>query len=99
MHFRSVALSMGGQGESGITLREVMREITVVPETKLAIELLQEFQERRHHIAIVVDEFGSTVGLVTAEDVLAQIVGELEDEFDISRSPLFSSTEAMPLDG
>jgi CBS domain containing-hemolysin-like protein len=99
MHFRSVALSMGGQGQSGITLREVMREITVVPETKLAIELLQEFQERRRHIAIVVDEFGSTVGLVTAEDVLEQIVGELEDEFDISRSPLLSTTGAMSLDG
>jgi CBS domain containing-hemolysin-like protein len=99
MHFRSVALSMGGHGESGITLREVMREITVVPETKLAIELLQEFQERRRHIAIVVDEFGSTVGLVTAEDVLEQVVGELEDEFDISRSPLLSTTGAMSLDG
>src|SRR6266851_4376362 len=99
MHFRSVALSMGGQGESGITLREVMREITVVPETKLAIELLQEFQERRRHIAIVVDEFGSTDGLVTAEDVLEQVVGELEDEFDISRSPLLSTTGAMSLDG
>jgi CBS domain containing-hemolysin-like protein len=99
MHFRSVALSMGGQGESGLTLRGVMREITVVPETKLAIELLQEFQERRRHIAIVVDEFGSTVGLVTAEDVLEQVVGELEDEFDISRSPLLSTTGAMSLDG
>ena len=99
MHFRTVALSMGGQGESGITLREVMREITVVPETKLAIELLQEFQERRRHIAIVVDEFGSTVGLVTAEDVLEQVVGELEDEFDISRSPLLSTTGVMSLDG
>src|SRR5580693_6265116 len=99
MHFRSVALSMGGQGQSGITLREVMREITVVPETKLAIELLQEYQERRRHIAIVVDEFGSTVGLVTAEDVLEQIVGELEDEFDISKSPLLSTTGAMSLDG
>ncbi len=99
MHFRTVALSMGGQGESGITLREVMREITVVPETKLAIELLQEFQERRRHIAIVVDEFGSTVGLVTAEDILEQVVGELEDEFDISRSPLLSTTGAMSLDG
>ncbi len=99
IHFRSVALSMGGQGESGLTLREVMREITVVPETKLAIELLQEFQERRRHIAIVVDEFGSTVGLVTAEDVLEQVVGELEDEFDISKSPLLSTTGAMTLDG
>jgi putative hemolysin len=99
MHFRSVALSMGGQGESGLTLREVMREITVVPETKLALELLQEFQERRRHIAIVVDEFGSTVGLVTAEDVLEQVVGELEDEFDVSKSPLLSTTGAMMLDG
>jgi CBS domain containing-hemolysin-like protein len=99
MHFRSVALSMGGHGESGLTVRDIMREITVVPETKLAIELLQEFQERRRHIAIVVDEFGSTVGLVTAEDVLEQVVGELEDEFDISRSPLLSTTGAMSLEG
>jgi putative hemolysin len=99
MHFRSVALSMGGRGESGLTIREVMREITVVPETKLAIDLLQEFQERRRHIAIVVDEFGSTVGLVTAEDVLEQVVGELEDEFDISRSPLLSTTGVMSLEG
>jgi putative hemolysin len=99
IHFRSVALSMGAQGESGLTIREVMREITVVPETKLAIDLLQEFQERRRHIAIVVDEFGSTVGLVTAEDVLEQVVGELEDEFDISRSPLLSTTGVMSLEG
>jgi CBS domain containing-hemolysin-like protein len=99
MHFRTVALSMGGKGESGLTIRNVMRELTVVPETKLAIELLQEFQERRRHIAIAVDEFGSTVGLVTAEDILEQIVGELEDEFDISRSPLLSTTGAMVLEG
>src|SRR3984957_2225799 len=99
MHFRAVALSLGGKGESPLTLRQVMRELILVPETKLAIELLQEFQERRRHIAIVVDEFGSTVGLVTAEDVLEQIVGELEDEFDISKSPLLSTTGAMVLDG
>ncbi|MDQ2834990.1 MAG: hemolysin family protein [Acidobacteriota bacterium] len=99
MHFRTVALSLGGKGESPLTLRQVMRELAVVPETKLAVELLQEFQERRRHIAIVVDEFGSTVGLVTAEDVLEQIVGELEDEFDISKSPLLSTTGVMSLDG
>ncbi|WP_433965524.1 CBS domain-containing protein [Tunturiibacter gelidiferens] len=93
MHFRTVALSLGGKGESALTLRQVMRELTVVPETKLAIELLQEFQERRRHIAIVVDEFGSTVGLVTAEDVLEQIVGELEDEFDVSKSPCSAPPE------
>ncbi len=99
MHFRTVALSMGGQGQSRLNLSQIMHEITVVPETKLAIELLQEFQERRRHIAIVVDEFGSTVGLVTAEDILEQVVGELDDEFDISKSPLLSTTGAMSLDG
>jgi putative hemolysin len=100
MHFRSVALALGGKGESGLTLRQVMRELDVVPETKLAIELLQDFQERRRHIAIVVDEFGSTVGLVTAEDALEQIVGELDDEFDTApRSAVFDSAGVMSLDG
>ncbi len=100
MHFRSVSLGLGGAGNSGLTLRQVMREVIVVPETKLAVELLQEFQERRRQIAIVVDEFGSTVGLVTAEDALEQIVGELEDEFDTSnRTTLFSSPGVMSLDG
>jgi putative hemolysin len=100
MHFRSVALSLGGKSESTLTIRQVMREVAVVPETKLAIELLQEFQERRRHIAIVVDEFGSTVGLVTAEDALEEIVGELDDEFDIgSRSTLLNTAAVMSLDG
>ena len=61
-----------------------MRDVFVVPETKLAVDLLQEFQLRRRQIAVVVDEFGSTVGIVTAEDVLEQVVGEVEDEFDIA---------------
>ena len=100
MHFRSVALSLGGKGTSGLTVRQVMREVIVVPETKLAVELLQEFQERRRQIAIVVDEFGSIVGLVTAEDALEQIVGELEDEFDIaSKTSMLSNAGVMSLDG
>jgi CBS domain containing-hemolysin-like protein len=76
-----------------------MRELTVVPETKLAIELLQEFQERRRHIAVVVDEFGSTVGIVTAEDLIEQIVGELDDEFDIARPSLLGTAGVISLDG
>jgi CBS domain containing-hemolysin-like protein len=100
MHFRSVSLGLGGAGTSGLTVRQVMREVLVVPETKLAVDLLQEFQVRRRQIAIVVDEFGSTMGLVTAEDALEQIVGELEDEFDIAgRTMPFSSTGVMSLDG
>jgi CBS domain containing-hemolysin-like protein len=100
MHFRAVALGLGGAVDSGLTLRQVMRDVFVVPETKLAVELLQEFQERRRQIAVVVDEFGSTVGIVTAEDVLEQVVGELEDEFDIAaRASGFNSAGVMLLDG
>ena len=100
MHFRSVAQGMGNTAESGLTLRQVMRDVQVVPETKLAVELLREFQERRRQIAIVVDEFGSTLGLVTAEDVLEQVVGELEDEFDTARVlPLAAPEGGVLLDG
>ena len=86
MHFRSVAQGLSSRGAPEITLRQVMRDVLVVPETKQVVELLQEFQERRRQIAIVVDEFGSTLGLVTAEDALEQIVGELNDEFDVGRN-------------
>jgi CBS domain containing-hemolysin-like protein len=100
MHFRATALGLGATGESRLTLREIMREVLFVPETKLAVELLQEFQQQRRHIAIVVDEFGSTSGLVTAEDLLEQVVGELEDEFDIgTRDHVLSATGAITLDG
>jgi putative hemolysin len=103
IHFRSVSLAAqdgGNRGSSGITLRQVMRDVLLVPETKLAVELLQEFQDRRRQIAIVVDEFGSTLGLVSAEDVLEQVVGELEDEFEIGRSlPLPATGGGLLMDG
>jgi CBS domain containing-hemolysin-like protein len=100
IHFRSVAQGLGSGGVSGISLRQVMRDVLVVPETKLAVDLLQEFQERRRQIAIVVDEFGSTLGLITAEDVLEQVVGELEDEFDTGRNlPLPVAGGGLLLDG
>ena len=100
MHFRATTLGLGATGESGLTLGDVMREVMFVPETKLAGELLQEFQQRRRQMAIVVDEFGSTVGLVTAEDVLEQVVGELEDEFDVgTQAALPSASGAVTIDG
>ena len=99
MHMRSVALALGGRGQSGLTLRQVMRTPAMVPETKLAIDLLQEFQQSRRQIAIVVNEFGSTVGLITAEDIIEQLVGEVDDEFDVTRSQLPSATGVMSLDG
>jgi CBS domain containing-hemolysin-like protein len=99
MHFRATA-SMPHGPFIDLRLRQVQHEVMVVPETKLVVELLQEFQERRRQIAIVVDEFGSTTGLVTAEDALEQIVGEMEDEFDVARKPILATgTGAVVLDG
>ena len=60
-----------------------MRDVLVVPETKPLPDLLAEFKNRRRHLAVVVDEFGSTAGVVSVEDVLEQLVGEIEDEFDV----------------
>ncbi|MGH8792269.1 MAG: hemolysin family protein [Stackebrandtia sp.] len=64
---------------------EVMREATFVPESKPVDDLLREMQAARIHIAIVVDEYGGTAGLVTIEDVLEEIVGEITDEYDVER--------------
>ncbi len=65
-------------------ISQVMHDAMVVPETKPLSELLEEFKERKRHMAIVVDEFGSTTGLITAEDILEQLVGEIEDEYDVA---------------
>jgi putative hemolysin len=74
---------------SDLKVRHVMREVLVVPETKPLTDLLMEFKQRKRHLAVVVDEFGSTAGVVTVEDILHQLVGEIEDEFDIS-DPVFA---------
>jgi CBS domain containing-hemolysin-like protein len=79
-------------------IRDIMRDVLVVPETKLITDLLEEFKHSRRHLAVVVDEFGSTAGVVTVEDVIEQVVGEIEDEFDITPQPLTTGT-SMVLDG
>ena len=66
----------------------LLREVLIVPETKPASELLAEFRARRTGLAMVVDEFGSILGLVTLEDILEQMVGEIHDEFDVVERPL-----------
>ena len=65
-----------------IILRDLLRPAFFVPETKPIDDLLREFQRRKMHIAMVVDEFGSTAGLVTMEDILEELVGEIQDEHD-----------------
>ena len=67
---------------------EVMRPPTFVPESKAVDELLREMQAHRTHIAIVIDEYGGTAGLVTIEDILEEIVGEITDEYDVERPPV-----------
>jgi CBS domain containing-hemolysin-like protein len=83
-----------------LKLSQVMREVMVVPETKSVLDLIREFQQRRRQMAIVVDEYGSTVGLVTAEDAIEQLTGELEDEFDSPALPVLTTTGgALLMDG
>jgi putative hemolysin len=69
---------------SAMKISQIMHDVLVVPETKVLTELLEEFKKRKRHLAVVVDEFGSTAGVITVEDVLEQIVGEIEDEFDVA---------------
>jgi CBS domain containing-hemolysin-like protein len=83
-----------------LNLRQVMRDLLVVPETKTVLELIRDFQQRRRQMAIVVDEYGSTVGLVTAEDAIEQLTGELEDEFDSPELPVLATAGgALLMDG
>lgn len=65
-----------------VNLRDILRPAVFVPESKRLNVLLREFRSSRNHIAIVVDEYGGTAGIVTIEDVLEQIVGDIEDEYD-----------------
>ncbi|MDE2418521.1 MAG: CBS domain-containing protein [Burkholderiales bacterium] len=67
-----------------LNIRALLRPAVFVPETKGLNDLLREFRGNRNHLAIVIDEFGRVAGLITIEDVLEQIVGEIEDEFDIA---------------
>ncbi len=71
-----------GEDPRGFDIREVVRECLVVPENKPIEQILREFQSRKLQMAIVIDEWGSVEGLITIEDVLEEIVGEIQDEFD-----------------
>jgi putative hemolysin len=75
------------EGRLDAPLRELMREPYFIPEGKKIVELLHEFRRSKSQLAIVIDEFGGTSGLVTVEDVLEEIVGEIEDEYDVEEHP------------
>ena len=89
---RRAALAAGRRPPE-FRVRAWMRKHMVVPETKPLLQMLEEFRQGRSHMALVVDEFGTIVGLLTVEDVLEQIVGEIEDEHD-PQAPQLSADEA-----
>ena len=95
------AVPPAAQRISQMKIGQIMHDVLVVPETKSLLDLLGEFQQRKRHLAVVVDEFGSTAGVVSVEDVLEQLVGELEDEFDVaSTQPAVTDANApLVLDG
>jgi CBS domain containing-hemolysin-like protein len=88
-----------GRPQRPFRVRQIMRKPIVVPETKPLSTILEEFRTGKAHMAIVVDEFGTVTGLLTLEDVLEQIVGEIEDEFDETRQVHAEEAGEMELDG
>jgi CBS domain containing-hemolysin-like protein len=77
----------GEPGAAETPVAQIMRDAAYVPESKPVDDLLREMQAARNHIAIVVDEYGGTAGLVTIEDILEEIVGEITDEYDVAERP------------
>ncbi|HCN09689.1 MAG TPA: HlyC/CorC family transporter, partial [Lentisphaeria bacterium] len=87
-------------------VEQIMQQPVFVPETKNVGELLDEFRQRKNHLAVIIDEYGGTSGIVTIEDILEEIVGEIQDEFDTDEPPAhqtvsggaFEIDARMPID-
>ena len=86
-------LKYWGMDESALDLKKIMRPPYFIPETKNLEQLLQEFKKKRVHLAVVVDEYGGTSGLVTIEDLLEQIVGDIQDEYDLEEEWLLEESD------
>jgi putative hemolysin len=83
LHVRDLFSAMNDRGIANIRMEEIVRDAYIVPETKDLAAMLTEFRRTNQHMAIVVDEYGAMQGIVTLEDLLEEIVGEIEDEFDL----------------
>jgi CBS domain containing-hemolysin-like protein len=88
IHVKNVLKFWGNATESETWLREIMFQPYFVPETKKVNELLREFQQKKIHMAIVVDEYGGTAGVITLEDLIEEITGEIEDEYDVGKKEI-----------
>jgi magnesium and cobalt exporter, CNNM family len=88
LHVRDLFREMHEHGLASIRLEELLRPAYVVPETKDLATLLQDFRRTNNHFAVVVDEYGGMAGICTLEDLIEEIVGEIEDEFDVSEEQI-----------
>jgi CBS domain containing-hemolysin-like protein len=84
LHVRDLFTAVHDRGLASVRLAEIVRSAYIVPETKDLASLLQEFRKTNNHFAVVVDEYGGMAGICTLEDLLEEIVGEIEDEFDVA---------------
>lgn len=82
VHLRDIVEAMQGERTTSKLARDIMREAIFIPESARISTLLQIFRDRQHHVAIVLDEYGGTAGIVTLEDLLEEIIGEVSDPFD-----------------
>ena len=92
LYIKDLLEHLYGISESPLKLEDIMHEVYYVPETKNCSDMLQEFQKRGIYMAVVVDEYGGTEGLVTVEDVMEEIIGEIQDEHD-TEEPMFSQED------
>jgi CBS domain containing-hemolysin-like protein len=83
LHVRDLFSAMHDRGLAGVKLEDLLRPPFIVPETKDLASLLQDFRRTNNHFSVVVDEYGGMAGICTLEDLLEEIVGEIEDEFDV----------------
>jgi putative hemolysin len=72
----------GARGEQAVRLRDLARPVKLLPATKLVLEAMQEMRREGYHLAMVVDEYGGTAGIVTLEDLVEEVIGEIRDEYD-----------------
>ena len=93
LHVRDLFSSIHDRGLVELDLASLLRTAYVVPESKDLASLLQEFRKTNNHFAIVFDEYGGMVGIATLEDLLEEIVGEIEDEFDVAEEPVVQTGE------
>ncbi len=84
---------LGSGGETKLSLPKIVRKAYFIPETKLISDLMREFQERNIHVGIVVDEYGGTSGLISFEDIIEEIVGEIRDEYDKEENEIINISE------